>query len=83
MPLVTFRVDDETKGKMDRLERVNWSRVLRAHIQEVLDRESRKNRMEALRIMERISTHSPSGWDSTSFIRRMRESRYGPRGRRR
>lgn len=83
MPLVTLRVDDETKEKMDRLESINWSQVLRARIFEILDRESRKNRMEALRIMERLSTKSPPGWDSTAFIRQMRESRYGPRGRRR
>ncbi len=83
MPLVTLRVDPETKARMDRLEAVNWSEILRERIFEVLEQESRKNRMEALRLMERLSRKSPAGWDSTAFIRKMRESRYGPRSRRR
>ena len=79
MPLVTFRVDEETKAKMGQLEGINWSQVLREKILEVLDRESRKNRMEALRLMEKLSRKSPPGWDSTAFIRKMRDTRYGPR----
>lgn len=83
MPLVTFRVDEETKAKMGQLEGINWSQVLREKILEVLDRESRKNRMEALRLMEKLSRKSPPGWDSTAFIRKMRDTRYGPRRGRR
>ena len=81
MPLVTLRVDDETKQRMERLERVNWSEVLRERIFEILDREARKNRMEALRSMERLYRKAEPGWDSTAFIRRMRETRHGRRGR--
>lgn len=83
MPLVTFRVDDDTKQRMDRLEGVNWSELLRERVFEVLETESRKNRIEALRIMEKLSTKSPPGWDTTAFIRQMRNTRYGPRRRRR
>ena len=83
MPLVTVRVDGETKARMDRLENLNWSRILRERIFEVLERESRKNRMEALRMMEKLSRKSPPGWDSTAFIRKMRETRYGPSSGRR
>ncbi len=83
MPLVTLRVDPETKARMDRLEAVNWSRVLRERIFEVLDREARKNRMQALRSIDRLRRKPASGWDSTKFIRRARETRYGPRGDRR
>ena len=68
---------------MDRLENLNWSRILRERIFEVLERESRKNRMEALRLMEKLSRKSPPGWDSTAFIRKMRETRYGPSSGRR
>jgi hypothetical protein len=81
--LVTVRVNGETKARMDRLENLNWSRILRERISEVLERESRKNRMEALRSMEKLSRKSPPGWDSTAFIRKTRETRYGPRRRRR
>lgn len=81
MPLVTVRVDDETKAKMERLESVNWSEVIRERILEVVDLEARRNRMEALRMMEKLSRKPEPGWDSTAFIRRMRDSRYGPRRR--
>ena len=83
MPLVTVRVDDETKARMERLEGVNWSQVLRERIFEVLDRESRKNRIEALRSIDRLRRKAPPGWDSTAFIRKMRDTRYGPRRDRR
>ncbi len=83
MPLVTLKVDPETKARMDRLETINWSRVLRERILEVLDREARKNRMEALRSIDRLRRKPAPGWDSTTFIRRTRETRYGPRGDRR
>jgi hypothetical protein len=83
VPLVTVRVDDETKAKMDRVEGVNWSQLLREKIFEVLDREARRNRIEALKSMQRLSRKSPPGWDSTAFIRHMRDTRYGPRRRRR
>ena len=81
VPLVTVRVNDETKARMERLESINWSDVIRDRIYEVLDREARKNRMEALRIMEKLSRKPEPGWDSTKFIRQMRDSRYGPRRR--
>jgi hypothetical protein len=81
VPLVTVRVDEETKAKMSQLEGINWSQVLRDRILEVLDREARKNRMEALRIMEKLSRKPVPGWDSTAFIRQMRDTRYGPRRR--
>lgn len=83
MPLITVRVDESTKERMDRLEGINWSKVLRERIYEVLDREARKNRMEALRSMERLYRKARPGWDSTAFIRAMRDTRYGPRRNRR
>src|SRR5947209_616322 len=36
MPLVTLRVDPETKARMDRLEAVNWSEILRVRIPSLL-----------------------------------------------
>jgi len=59
VPLVTVRVDEETKKRMESLERINWSRVLREKIAEVLERETRRNRMEALRSMDRLRRKSP------------------------
>lgn len=83
MPMVTLKVDPEMKAQMDRLEAVNWSQILRERIYEVLDREARKNRMEALRSIERLRRKPAPRWDSTKFIRQTREARFGPRGHRR
>ncbi len=83
MPLVTVRVDEETKARMEQMDWINWSRELRERILQVLDREARRNRMEALRSMEKLYRKSVRGWDSTAFIRSMREARYRPRVHRR
>src|SRR5207249_3317351 len=77
-PLVTMRVDDKMKHEMDRLEGINWSEILRGTIREVLDRETRRNRLEAARSMDRLRRRARPGWDSTAFIRGVRDSRYGP-----
>src|SRR5437762_4819378 len=78
VPLVTLRVDDKMKHEMDRLEGINWSEILRGTIREVLDRETRRNRLEAARSMDRLRRKARPGWDSTAFIRGVRDSRYGP-----
>jgi hypothetical protein len=83
MPLVTLRVDDTTKSRMDRLEGINWSEILREKIREVIDRETRRNRIQAVRTMDRLRRKPAPGWDSTAFIRQTRDSRYGPRRDRR
>src|SRR5207249_10886836 len=78
VPLVTLRVDDKMKHEMDRLEGIHWSEILRGTIREVLDRETRRNRVEAARSTDRLRRKAPPGGDSTALTRGVRDSRYGP-----
>jgi Arc/MetJ-type ribon-helix-helix transcriptional regulator len=78
MPLITVRVDGETKEKMD-LVSINWSEAIRSAISEILQRETRRNRIRAAQLTDRIRIRAPKGWDSTKVIRAWRDARYGPR----
>lgn len=81
MPLITVRVDERTKRRMDELS-LNWSEAIRKEISRVLEEETRKNRVRAAQIAVRIRMPAAKGWDSTKVIRAWRDARYGPRGRR-
>ncbi|MGC9136415.1 VapB-type antitoxin [Caldivirga sp.] len=46
MPIISIRVDDELKKKMDELSYINWSEVIRRKIEEVIEEEERKRKKE-------------------------------------
>jgi len=81
MPLITLRVDEETKGRMDSVT-INWSDAIRQAISRILEEETTKNRIRAAQLNDRIRVTVPRGFDSTRLIREWRDRRYGP-GRRR
>ncbi|MEM0309099.1 MAG: type II toxin-antitoxin system ParD family antitoxin [Thermofilaceae archaeon] len=80
MAVVSVRVSDELKRRMERLRHVNWSEVLRQAIVRVLEEEEGRNLALAVLLNERIRKKAPEGWDSTEFLRRWREGRYGEGG---
>jgi Arc/MetJ-type ribon-helix-helix transcriptional regulator len=65
---VTFRVHEETKKEMDRLP-VNWSEYLRATVQEVLDREKKREIHEKLQKYDKTKKHT-----AQSIIRNLRDN---------
>ena len=77
MPVVSVRVSEEIKRRMDRLKHINWSEVIRRAIIKVLEEEEGRNLAKALLINERIRKKAPKGWDSTELIRFWRDHRYG------
>ncbi|HEY5538417.1 MAG TPA: hypothetical protein VIL58_02605 [Thermoplasmata archaeon] len=81
MPLVTVRVDEALKRRMDRIP-INWSDAIRAAISRIIGEASLRNRVRAGQLTDRIRTRSPAGFDSTKVIRQWRDVRYGYRGRR-
>lgn len=81
MPLVTVKVDEELKDKMERHVEINWSETLRAHIAETIEERQRANIGRALLLMEEVRKLGLGGPDSTEIVRAGRDSRYGPRGR--
>ncbi len=83
MPVITIRVDEDTRNAMLRVRGVNWSEVVREAIRERTSRELRENKVRALLTFEELSRKPGKGFDSTRVIRYWRDRRYGPvRGRR-
>ncbi len=78
MPLVTVRVDDDLKQRMDAVP-INWSEALREAIARILEERTRRNRIRAVQLMARLRVPAPRGFDSTRFIRDLREARRGSR----
>ncbi len=81
MPLITVRVDQQTKERMDSVT-INWSDAIRQAISRIVEEETGKNRIRAAQLNDRIRVTVPRGFDSTKLIREWRDRRYGP-GRRR
>lgn len=78
MPVITIRVDEATKRKMESLKGINWSEVARkAFIEKIQEAEFWKPvdvaRMRAAaEDMDRLRRRV-EGWDSTAEIRKWRD----------
>ena len=73
MEIVTVRVPQEMHAEMKKLKEINWSEEIRRAIAEKLKRERRK---QALKKMDKIrACTKPTKFDSTAFIRKMRDTR--------
>ncbi len=83
MPVITVRVDSETRDAMRRVHGVNWSEVLRQRIRDVVKERTRSNKVKALLANQELYRKAPKGYDSTKVIRKWRDTRYGPRRGRR
>lgn len=74
MAVITVRVDDELKGRMEGLRHINWSEVVRQAIIEVLDREEARNLAKAVVISEKNTIVPDEGYSSVDIIRKWRET---------
>jgi len=77
MAIISVRVSDEIKKRMDRLKHINWSEVIRRAIIKTLEEEEGRNLARAVLLNEKIRKKAPEGWDSTEIIRYWRQRRYG------
>jgi len=80
--VVSVKVDDETKDKMDLYRDINWSEVVRRAIKGRVDLEERLrrriDRARALRAsedMERLRAKTSGRWSGVEEVRRWREAR--------
>jgi hypothetical protein len=77
MPVITLRVDDQLKRKMEQLRDVNWSEVARKAIEEKIS-ESEPWQPVDVGLLNEASKDTDAlrrnskGWDSTLEIRRWR-----------
>jgi len=72
MGLITVRIDDETKKKMERLKHINWSEVVSEVIIKVLKQEEERNLARALLLNERNVIVPDEGYSSVEVIRKRR-----------
>ena len=77
MAIISVRVSDEIRKRMDRLKHINWSEVIRRAIIKTLEEEEGRNLARAVLLNEKIRKKAPEGWDSTEIIRYWRQRRYG------
>lgn len=83
MATVSFRVPDEVKARMDEHDEVNWSAVLRAHIEAELSGLESRDVAHAVATSERLSGEidpdDVSEQNTAEVIREWRDRRYGGR----
>lgn len=81
MGSVSFRVPDEVKARMEEYDDVNWSAVLRDHIEEELHDLESRNIAHAVATSERLSSaidpDEVAAKNTAETIREFREGRYG------
>lgn len=77
MSTVSARISKELKKRMEELNHVNWSEVVREAIREKIKAEQEQNLAKAVLLNERVRKKAPEGWNSEEVIRKWREQRYG------
>ncbi len=83
MAIVNFRVDDDTKKRMERLKHLNWSELLRMYVNEVIKGEEsrlavKRDRAlleESMREIEDLRERSPEGWSGAEVVIQWRRAR--------
>jgi len=82
MKVVSVKVDDETKAKMDLYKDINWSEVVREaiegriEIEEMLRRRiDRARALKASEDMDRLRSKTSGKWSGVEEIRKWREAR--------
>jgi len=74
MPMITVKIDEETKRMMDDI-RIDWSEFIRNAIKNKIVEERKRNLAKAVLINERIRRKSSSEARSEEIIRRFRDER--------
>ncbi|MGQ4892902.1 MAG: hypothetical protein ACP6IP_10550 [Candidatus Njordarchaeia archaeon] len=77
MPVVSVKVSDELKKRMEKFKHINWSEILREAIIKTLDAEEGRDLARAVLYTEKVRKKAPKGWDSAKEIRYWRDKRYG------
>lgn len=76
MPVITVRIDEETKRLMEQVK-INWSEFIRNAIRNKVMEERRKNLAKAVLINERLRRKSMGEARAEEIIRKFRDERYG------
>jgi hypothetical protein len=79
MPVVTLRVDEQLKRKMDHLKEINWSEVARKAIEEKVREVEMWQRVDVKSLRQAAAAtddlrRKVEGWSGVTEIRRWRSS---------
>ncbi|KPV64874.1 MAG: hypothetical protein AOA65_0720 [Candidatus Bathyarchaeota archaeon BA1] len=74
LTIVSVRVSDEMKKKMDELHHLNWSEFIRQSIMLKIREEEMRRACET---MDSLAAKTSGKWSGTEEIRKWRDSRYG------
>ncbi len=81
MATVSLRVSDDIKKKMDEHDEINWSAVIRAHIEEEVEQLESRRIGHAVATSERLSNEIDeeriTDENTAETIREWRDKRYG------
>ena len=81
MSTVSVRVPDELKQRMEEHDEINWSAIIRNHIEEELAEMESRNIARAVATSERLSQEIDADEvrekNTAAIIRRFRDTRYG------
>ena len=79
MPIVSVRISEELKERMDAHEAVNWSAIMRTHLEREVAARERTDLGSAIATSERLSRDADGPGvgetDSAAIVRRFREAR--------
>ena len=82
MATVSLRVPDGLKEQMDENNDINWSAVIRSHIEDALSELDSRNVGHAVAVSERLSNavddEAVVEQNTAETVREWRERRYGP-----
>lgn len=78
MTVISVRIDDKLKKRMEKFPYVSWSEIVRQEIEKAIERFESRNLAEALLLNEKVK--KKFGGDSTELIRRWRDRRHGEGG---
>jgi hypothetical protein len=78
MAVITMRIGDDLKKKMETMKEINWSEVARKAIEEKIRETELWERVDVAKLRDAAKDtdslrRSVEGWDSTEEIRRWRE----------
>ena len=80
--VISFRIDEKLKRKMEKLRHINWSDIVRKAIQETIEREEERLRRKknVQKVKEALARNialerKVEGWSSVEEIRKWRERR--------
>ena len=84
MAIITIRIDEKLKKKMEKLKQINWSEVVRQAISNMIEKEESTNSereinfervRSAAKEQDRLRAKTSGSWSGIEEIRKWRELR--------